>query len=68
MPGLLWMVWRGLVATSVAGLLVLGALAASIYLFHAASQTSRLLAQMRSHLLHGVGGPPFADEPGALVD
>jgi len=42
--------------------------AASIYLFHAASQTSRLLAQIRSHLLHGVGEPPFGDDRCACGD
>ena len=68
LPGLLWMAGSGLVATSAAAGLVLGALAASAYLFHAASQTSRLLAQIRSHLLHGVGEPPFADEPCALTE
>jgi hypothetical protein len=63
LPGLLWIASCGLVATRVAALLVLGAVAASVYLFHAASQTSRLLAQIRSHLLHGVGEPPFGDDP-----
>jgi len=68
LPGLLWIAASGLVGTRVAALLVLGAVAASIYLFHAASQTSRLLAQIRSHLLHGVGEPPFGDDRCACGD
>jgi hypothetical protein len=48
---------------TVAVWLVLADLAAAAYLFHAASQTSQLLAQIRSQLLFGVGEPPFADEP-----
>jgi hypothetical protein len=30
-----------------------------VYLFHAAGQTSLLLAQIRAQLLEGVGEPPF---------
>jgi len=63
LPGLLWIVSSGLVNAGAAVWLVLGDVAAAAYLFHAASQTSQLLAQIRSQLLFGVGEPPFADEP-----
>ena len=63
LPGLLWIVSSGLVNAGAAVWLVLGDVAAAAYLVHAASQTSQLLAQIRSQLLFGVGEPPFADEP-----
>jgi hypothetical protein len=63
LPGLLWIVSNGLVNAGAAVWLVLGDVAAAAYLFHAASQTSQLLAQIRSQLLFGVGEPPFVDEP-----
>jgi hypothetical protein len=63
LPGLLWIARSGVVAGTTAVSLVVGGLAAALYLFHAASQTSELLTQIRSHLLVGVGEPPFEDEP-----
>ena len=62
LPGLLWIAGSGLVAAGAGVSLVVGSVAAAVYLFHAASQTSALLAQIRSHLLIGVGEPPFEDE------
>ena len=62
LPGLLWIAGSGLVAASAGVSLVVGGVAAAVYLFHAASQTSELLAQIRSQLLIGVGEPPFEDE------
>jgi hypothetical protein len=63
LPGLLWIGCSGVVATSAAVWLVVGALAAALYLFCAAGHTSQLLAQIRSQLLMGVGEPPFGKEP-----
>jgi hypothetical protein len=57
-----------LVAASAGASLVLGGVAAAMYLFLAAGHTSQLLAQIRSQLLDGVGEPPFADDPWALAE
>jgi hypothetical protein len=62
LPGLLWIAGGGLVAPRAGVSLVAGGVAAAVYLFHAASQTSERLAQIRSQLLIGVGEPPFEDE------
>jgi hypothetical protein len=59
LPGLLRAGQVGLLATSTWIALVLAAVLAAAYLFHAATQSSLLLATIREQLLKGVGEPPF---------
>jgi len=62
LPGLLWIASSGVVTPGAAVSLVVGAVAAALYLFCAAGHTSQLLAQIRSQLLLGAGEPPFDEE------
>ena len=59
LPGLLWIAGTGLLGAGTSIALVLAAVVAAVYLFHAATQTSLLLATIREQLLKGVGEPPF---------
>ena len=55
LPGVLWIACAGVLQKSAVAALVLGGGVTAVYLFHAAGQTSLLLAQIRSQLLQGVG-------------
>jgi hypothetical protein len=59
LPGLLWIACAGVLQSSAIVALVVGSGVTAVYLFHAAGQTSLLLAQIRAQLLEGVGEPPF---------
>ncbi len=62
LPGLVWLVVAGDLKTCASGWLVAAVVILGLYLMHAATETSKLLAQVRAQLLQGVGEPPFDDE------
>jgi hypothetical protein len=64
LPGLLWLGCARATPVAVSAAMVLGTLLVGIYTFHAATETSRLLANIRDQLLRGVGEPPFDDPAG----